>query len=574
MTLIDVQCESASAPALCGSGGGSGRLLLRVCTSNPFYVLSALLVCLGVWVSFGRQTDASQTWALLFGMAGYTLLLAVTGCLLVRFVGVWDDVRTILLLVVLLFLATSVTFDEVLATDPARGITCYLAGLLFAVAVSEGMLRGMRLLLPPLFRVPYYLVLALFFLYPVAITPFLDRPRSETLCWALFGFSPAAGLAFLTLLPAIRRGRDYVRDNGSPWGWAWYPWVLFGVLAFGVGARSALLCWSMHHMPLGQTEPYIFGLYFLVPFGLAIGALLLEIGLFERQRSVLRLALILPAILVFLTVVGHRADPTYQWFLGRLIARLGGTPLFLTVLASVGFYAYAALRRVPSASDALTAAFAALAFVSPHTLGFGDLVPPRMLPVVAIAVLQTAIGLRRHDAWRCLIGAGCAVVSATIGLHEIGAGSHRGPIAFHLILIAVLAVGAAFDGALGRTLRAAGAAMAFFASFILMTGRLEENVPSWVPEVYPLVMSLVIAGYGFMLVDRASLASAGLNLFCWLAALGCRGYASLRQTIGGIDYIAIGMMLFGMAVLTSMAKGGVLPWKLLGRRDKLPNAPE
>jgi hypothetical protein len=29
-------------------------------------------------------------------MVGYTLLLAVTACFLVRFVGVWDDVRTVL----------------------------------------------------------------------------------------------------------------------------------------------------------------------------------------------------------------------------------------------------------------------------------------------------------------------------------------------------------------------------------------------------------------------------------------------------------------------------------------------
>ena len=107
--------------------GGSRGLIGWVCTSNPFYVLSALLVCLGLWVSFGSQAVASQTWALLSGMAGYTLLLAVTACLLVRFVGVWDDVRTVLLLVVLMFLATSVTFDEVLARSPARGVACYLA---------------------------------------------------------------------------------------------------------------------------------------------------------------------------------------------------------------------------------------------------------------------------------------------------------------------------------------------------------------------------------------------------------------------------------------------------------------
>jgi len=128
---------------------------------------------------------------------------------------------------------------------PGRGFACYLGGLLLAVAVSEGVLRGIRLRLPAWFRVPYYLILALFFLYPLALSPLLDGPRSEALLWGLFGFSPAAGLVFLTLLPAIRRGPDYVRANGSPWRWPLYPWVLFGLLACAVPARAFLLCWSM-----------------------------------------------------------------------------------------------------------------------------------------------------------------------------------------------------------------------------------------------------------------------------------------------------------------------------------------
>ena len=122
MTCLDVQADAARLPVARSSRGVLGW----VCTSNPFYVLSALLVCLGLWVSFGSQVDASQTWSLLLGMAGYTLLLAVTACLLVRYVGVWDDVRTVMLLVVLLFLATSVTIDEVVARDPVRG--CLLSG--------------------------------------------------------------------------------------------------------------------------------------------------------------------------------------------------------------------------------------------------------------------------------------------------------------------------------------------------------------------------------------------------------------------------------------------------------------
>src|SRR5262245_64209858 len=103
------------------------------------------------------------------GLAGYTLLLAATACVLVRYAKVWDDVRTVLLLVVLMFLATSVTFDELLVLSPGQGVACSVGGLLFALAVSDGLLRTTRLRLPALFRVPYYLILSLFFLYPVAL---------------------------------------------------------------------------------------------------------------------------------------------------------------------------------------------------------------------------------------------------------------------------------------------------------------------------------------------------------------------------------------------------------------------
>ena len=52
--------------------------------------------------------------------------------------------------------------------------------------------------------------------------------------------------------------------------------------------------------------------------------------------------------------------------------------------------------------------------------------------------------------------------------------------------------------------------------------------------------------------------------------MGCRGYWALRQVVAGIDYIAMGMVLFSLAVLTSMAKGGVLvlPWRMMDRRGK------
>ena len=449
---------SSSEPGLTDS---SRSLIRWVSCNNPFYAVSALLVCLGLWVSFGGQVE--QTWALMAGMTGYTLLLAVTACLLVRFLGVWDDVRTVMLLTVLMFLATSVTFDEVLAVAPQRGIACFVGGLVFAATVSEGMLRGARLTLPLAFRLPYLLALALFFLYPAALVPLLDHPRNEGLEWALFGFSPAAGLVALTLLPAIRRGRAYVRDNGSPWPWAWYPWSLFGVLGFAVMARSALLCWSMHHLERRAAEPYIFGPYFLVPFLFSVVLTLLEIGLVERNKTVLRTALAMPAILTILAAVGHRPEAVYQGFMTRFTATLGGTPLYLTLAASAGFYVYAWWRRVPLATGALTAVLLCLAFIEPATRDLDGLVSPRPLPLLAVAVLQFALAAFKRDSWRCLFGAGCLIAAGMVG--QVGGAPvpYRVPVGFHVVLLTILALGWVFDDALGRWLRNIGTALAVLA---------------------------------------------------------------------------------------------------------------
>ena len=137
----------------------------------------------------------------------------------------------------------------------------------------------------------------------------------------------------------------------------------------------------------------------------------------------------------------------------------------------------------------------------------------------------------------------------------------------------MLFVGAVFDDRMGHFLRNLGASMAVVGSLFVLTGSIERSpaIPSWAIDIYPLLVCVVISGYGFVLGHRTSLASAGLILFSWLASVGWWGYCSLRQFAAGIDYIAVGMLLFSLAVLTSMVKGGVLSSRTTDSKPEMPD---
>jgi hypothetical protein len=236
--------HEAACARLARPARGFGRFLY---SSNPFYILSADLVFVGLRISFGSGGPAAYSWALVLGLAGYILLLATTACFLIRVGKLWDDLRSLLLLIVMMFLAMAMSFDDTMAADSRRGSLGYLGGFLFAVVVTEAVLLVTRLRLRGWYRTAYYAILALVFLYPIALGPVMSEPESSRLQWALFGFSPLAALVLLLLVPAARGGFGSVAKNGTPWRWPLFPWSLFVVMAGGVIVRCYSLCVSFHY---------------------------------------------------------------------------------------------------------------------------------------------------------------------------------------------------------------------------------------------------------------------------------------------------------------------------------------
>src|SRR5581483_6256916 len=203
-------------PAGCAPQGA--RDLARfLYNHNPFYVISAALVLYGLRLSF-LGGDAFQTRAMIIGLMAFSLLLASTAWLIIRLGNVWNDARTILLIIVLLFVAISVScdlslarFDELRLRDFRSGFENFAGSYLFALIVSEGLLLTLGIALRFWYRVSYHLFLGLFFLYPLAISPLLTESWNRFLPWALFGFSLGAAIALLPLLPAVRRGADCIK---------------------------------------------------------------------------------------------------------------------------------------------------------------------------------------------------------------------------------------------------------------------------------------------------------------------------------------------------------------------------
>ncbi len=87
----------AGVPGAIAMRGGNRGIVRWVYTSNPFYALSAVLFFWGLWSScYTRDYWAFKTATLMVGLGAYSLLLAATTFLVVRWGKVWEDGRSLL----------------------------------------------------------------------------------------------------------------------------------------------------------------------------------------------------------------------------------------------------------------------------------------------------------------------------------------------------------------------------------------------------------------------------------------------------------------------------------------------
>lgn len=454
---------------------------------NPFYVISAVLMLFAVRSAYGTiEIGSINCWIMMGVLAGYTLLLAGIGVLIVRWGKVWEDARSILLLLLLLFLGVSVSMDDLFSrVSPDQGLLLMTGGFLFSALLSEAVLWGTGIRMGFRYRIPYHLFLALFYAAPWWCSPEMHPRSPAELEWMLFLFPVVASVLFLCLLPAVRGGVSYVKANGTPWGWPWFPWIAFGMIAACVAFRSFILCLTfgpagpMWIKPLSGPRLISFdtlwGFYFLIPLGFALLVLLLEGGIATRNK-VFQSGVIRCSPLLLLLAMPAATGPVHTGFLFKVTDSLG-SPIWLTAWLLVGFYLWAAVRRVPDAIWGGLGAVALLAIVGPQTLGSRTLIETSPWPLLLDGILILGLGIHRRSSRICTAG----LVAATLGIWFVIPDSilseYRFTVCFHLLWFSALVLGLTMKDDFSRVLQCATALLIPLVSVVVILNERAAEIP-------------------------------------------------------------------------------------------------
>ena len=523
-------------------------------THNPLYVVSAAFIVYGLFVSFPAEAMPGRVPALALSLAGYVLLLGGTACVLRKLGVLWEDLRMLGLLAVLLLTMVSLALDNPLQADPKTGPLWSLGGALFAAAVAEALVFGLRMRLPLGYRLPYHGLMSLFFLYPIAVQQFAVEAADLRLQWLLFGFATVAAAILLTLVPAILGGPAYVSQNGTPWRFPWYPLAIFAPLVLFVCGRAYFLCESFH--VVGEHES-IFDPYFLAPLWLALAVLFLAGRRHTRSRLPTNMALMLPAFAAATSFLHSGDDAAQQAFLDQFRAATGMLPPLAVLIAVGAFYGAAAIARVPRAFLGFNAAVVTATFVGRDSTSLFD--PPAVMmswPLLIAGLLLLGRAMLRGEAAKGLAGA----LSLTAFVVVEGARHPGFPemiLGYHLLIGLFWLLAWRITSEASLSFRVASVAMIVVALVNQYTrGRtgILLEVPDWIVPWYLPCLFLATFSASVLLNDKLLRYTALAILFRMVGVFGIRGYRWAKLYVAGLDALVAGLALFAAAVGISLAR--------------------
>ena len=533
---------------------------------NPFYLLSVAFVLHGTGLWYQANRGTHSTWILIGFISAYIVMMAGTGVAIVRLGRVWDDARSILLTLILLFVELAMTADDILADSQlyASGRAMLLTAWLVSAGVTESVLLSLKIRLQALYRIPFHLMLALLVLYPLAIVRG-DYPHDQTATiTSIFLFSPLGSLILLTLVPAIRRGPNYVAKNGTPWAWPMFPLSLFVVTGVAIVLRSYAL--SLSYDPvldvswseaLNMTSR--FGGMFVVPFLLALSILCLEGCLVSGGTWLRRFGLSLPFLALYVSLPDTSTPTLYLDLVIQMTEHIA-SPVWMTAVLSLVIFGYAAVLRIRNAGQSGALILLVLSCVGPTTLELSPSVSLQPLPLAIGAVLLIRAGWKQSCSLRMAAGTLCMAALVTTLLPARWDPFVTGVAAWHLITVALLVSGLYGNDTSSKILRSLAAGMLF----VSCTGTPVTTLvlPEDIPDVLYGMHMASLAVVSLVLMRRPDPVlrfSGSANIAATFAVGVGRLIAFIVRLPGGqgILWGLGGLVWFTLAVLISMRKAGI-----------------
>ncbi|MGI9470858.1 MAG: hypothetical protein ACR2NZ_04965 [Rubripirellula sp.] len=523
-----------------------GKLLY---TQNPFYLISCFLIIYGIQIAaLSGSTLITKSLIMSGSLAAYTFAMAITCVGVVRLGKVWDDARSILLVVVIAQVALSTSLDELCITRWSLGAPLLAAAGLFACLTTEFVLRVCGIQFPSWYRLSFYAMQLVFFGSPIVLGRAVEQRQTELTNWGAPLFSLLIGICLLLLIPAVRRGHAFVRNNGTPWRWPLYPLSLFAILIIMASIRSHAIWMSFGFL----GAPVRFEPFLLLPIGLAVLVLLVESEHPYRRRGRTYLAMLV-APLLLLCGIGH--DGMTHLPIRSDLQLYFGSAETLSLIAIAAFYSYVWARGERGSEFCVTCTLLALAFFGDvpevaTNVGFqpwmyGGIACVLMLwscfknlsgdhlwlGLATIATLTILIAGRDYDrvwesAW---MAAGCAVAS-------------------------MLMIGAYFDTEIGAFLRQSAAWLMMLGAIALVGWHI-TRMPGWI--TYGSLSALAVSSIAYLRIVRRTgwLYVFAVQMASLLIAVSWAGYES-KVIVESSWPIQSGLVCFVIGLSITSVKSG------------------
>jgi len=547
---------------------------LKFSPPNPFYLLSAaaFLHATGIWAGQQGRDLPDQFRLTLIG--SYLVAMAFTALLIVRAWKQWADARSVVLIILLLLAELALSFDDAVLRDPRHGGRLLAMALGVALAVSELLIRGLRLKFPARFRIPYYVQMLLLFLFPLVLAGPARSSDWTLLRVQLYAFAWLAAGSLVLLAPAVARGARGIEETGTPWKWPMYPWPAFVFLGVCLLARTFAQCLSFDSASDVKTQvaleslPSVFGPYFLAPFVLALGVLLYVAA--DRAGSARwrnKVLVLFGASALVLSFNPAGANPMSRELLSTLTVQFAGPPqIILGVLAML--LVTATLRGDRTARSGLLVLALIQSCVDRATVDVDSLCAPRpeVLAIVALGLLIHGLATRRSLAF-VAGGVGGIVASASAGLLANPYASELAVVA-HAVIAVLLVAGLSFDDCYAFAWRQVAAALLLGAEVAISA--IHHHSPD-VSLLYVAIIAAVSVAIARARGDVAFAILAAGSMLLIEANAGWFGMTLIESRLtwkGAPLLLAAWLLLLGGLHVSAWKGGAVIPLRrwLLGER--------